>query len=344
MTNIRFAILGTAKIARTVAPKIHSSTGAELLGIASRNEESAQQFAQEFSIPRTYGSYAAALDDPDVDAVYLPLPPSLHREWTEKGAAAGKHVLCEKPLARNVDEADQMIAGCQEHDVVLLDGVMWYHTARAAAIKQIVDSGQLGELRQLTSVFTFRWDTMPMENLRMHRDMGGGSLLDLGWYCVGVTLWLLDEMPQQVYARANWCNDVDVRMNGFLWFGDEDSGQRKVATIESGFDAVRRRWVEVVGAKESLVCDDFTRPWNSDRPRFWTHDGDGDSTEHLIPHKAQEECMIEAFCDLIRSGRTDHPWLRLSRNTQFVCDALDRSARSGNVVDVENIYPQKDPE
>jgi predicted dehydrogenase len=342
MTNIRFAILGTAKIARTVAPKIKSAEGAELLGIASRNEESAQKFAQEFGIPRTYSSYAAALDDPDVDAVYVPLPPSLHQEWTEKAAAAGKHILCEKPLARNVDETDSMITVCQKHEVVLLDGVMWYHTARAAAIKRIVDSGQLGELRQLTSVFTFRWDTMPMENLRMHRDLGGGSLLDLGWYCVGASLWLLDEMPQQVYARANWCNDVDVRLNGFLWFGGENSAERKVVTIESGFDAVPRRWVEVVGATESLVCDDFTRPWNSERPRFWTHNGDGESIEHVVAGKTQEECMVEAFCELVCSGQTDHPWLRLSRKTQFVCDALDLSARSGKVVDVKDIDHHKE--
>lgn len=334
MTSIRFAILGTAKIARTVAPKIQSAEGTELLGIASRSEDSAQQFAQEFGIPRTYSGYAAALDDPDVDAVYVPLPPSMHQEWTEKAAAAGKHILCEKPLARNVSETDRMIAACRKHNVVLLDGVMWYHTARAAAIRSVVDSGQLGELRQLTSVFTFRWDTMPMENLRMHRDLGGGSLLDLGWYCVGASLWLLDDMPQRVYARANWCNDVDIRLNGFLWFGDEGSVERKVATIESGFDTVRRRWLEVAGTKESLVCDDFTRPLKSSRPRFWTHDCDGESTEHVVTGKTQEECMVESFCELIRSRQTDHPWLQLSRKTQAVCDALDRSARGGHVVEL----------
>ena len=329
MSDIRIAILGTAKIARTVGPKIQSAVGASLVGVASRDVAKAEDFAKELNIPRAFDGYQAALDDPGVDAVYVPLPPSMHLEWTQKAAEAGKHVLCEKPLAANVRDAEQMIAVCQENDVVLLDGVMWYHTPRATAIREIVRSGQLGQIRQYTSVFTFRWDTMPMDNLRLHRDMGGGSLLDLGWYCVGGALMLFDELPEKVMAVGQWCNDVDTRMNAFLWFSDD-----KVATIECGFDTVRRRWFEIAGSKEALVCDDFTRPWKPERPRFWTHDNDGNATEHVVTHKPQEECMIEAFCELIRSGETNHSMLKLSRNTQLVCDALDESARTSRPVTI----------
>ncbi len=329
MSNIRFAILGAAKIARTVGPKIRTADGAELIGVASRDADKAAAFAAELGAPVSYGSYQAALDDPGIDAVYIPLPPSMHLEWATKAAGAGKHVLCEKPMARSAVETQQMIDVCQQHGVVLLDGVMWYHTPRATAMKRYVDSGQLGDIRQMTAVFTFRWDLMPMDNLRMHRNMGGGALLDLGWYCAGAALWLLNEMPRQVFARAQWQNDVDVRMNAFLWF---DNG--KVTTIECGFDTVRRRWFEIAGTQQNLVCDDFTRPWKPEKPRFWTHDNDGNATEHLLRHKAQEEHMIEAFCELIRSGNVNHPWLELARKTQTVCDALDRSARSQAVVDV----------
>ena len=327
--NIRFAVLGTAKIARTVGPKIQTAKGAELTGVASRSADKAAAFAAEFGIPESYGSYQAALDDPEIDAVYIPLPPSMHLEWTTKAAKAGKHVFCEKPLATNATEAEQMIAGCRQHNVVLLDGVMWYHTPRATAIKHYVDSGQLGELRQLTSVFTFRWDTFPLENVRLQRELGGGSLLDLGWYCVGAAIWLFNDIPRQVFARAIYHNDVDARMNGFLWFNDG-----RVATIECGFDTVKRRWMEVAGAKQNLVCDDFTRPWNRDKPRFWTHDDDGSATEHVINQKPQEECLVEAFCELIRTGSTTHPWLDLSIKTQLVCDALDQSARARTVVGI----------
>lgn len=332
MKNVRFAILGAAKIARTVGPRIHSSSAASLNGIASRNIDKAKAFAAEFDIPKTYDSYQAALDDPEIDAVYMPLPPSMHLEWATKAAKAGKHILAEKPLAQNAAEAQQMIDVCVANDVVLLDGVMWYHTPRAAAIRDVVASGQLGELRQMNSVFTFRWDTMPMDNLRMHRNMGGGSLLDLGWYCVGAGIWLLDSMPHKVLAKAQWNNDVDVRMNAFLWFDND-----RMLTIECGFDTVRRRWFEVAGAKQNLVCDDFTRPWKPDKPRFWIHDDNGDATEHLIPHKPQEECMVDAFCGLIANSHYQHPWLDLSLKTQAVCDALDQSARTDAVVEVRSV-------
>ncbi len=331
MSDIRFAILGTAKIARTVGPKIQSATGAQLLGVASRDHAKAKAFADELHIPRHYKSYEDALADPEIDAVYLPLPPSMHLEWTEKAARAGKHILSEKPLARNVAEVDEMISTCRENGVVLMDGVMWYHTPRAAEIQRIVHSGQLGELRQFTSVFTFRWDTMPMDNLRLHRNMGGGSLLDLGWYCVGAALLLFDELPRKVLATAQWCNDVDTRMNAFLWFSND-----KMATIECGFDTVRRRWFEIAGSQQALVCDDFTRPWKPLKPRFWTHDNDGTATEHVVTHKPQEECMVEAFCDLVRTNNINHRLLPLARNTQLVCDALDQSARTGTTVDVSD--------
>lgn len=325
----RFAILGTAKIARTIAPRIQASSSSELVGIASRSSEKANAFAAEFGIPKTWDSYQAALDDPEIDAVYIPLPPSLHLEWTAKAATAGKHVLCEKPLARNTNEAEQMISICQQHDVVLLDGVMWYHTPRSTAIRELVASGRLGTLRQFHSVFTFCWDTLPMDNLRLHRDLGGGALLDLGWYCVGAALLLFGEVPQQVFAKANFHNDVDTRMNAFLWFAED-----KVATVECGFDAVRRRWFELAGSRETLFCDDFTRPWNADKPSFRTLNNDGERQDHVVPHLPQEECMIEAFCGLIQEKQYRHSLLTLSRETQFVCDALDQSARAGRVINL----------
>lgn len=332
MTNTRFAILGAAKIARTVGPKIQSADAAEVVGVASRTLAKAETFASEFDIPKSYDSYQAALDDPEIDAIYMPLPPSMHLEWTTKAAQAGKHILSEKPLARNAAEAKQMIEVCKQHKVVLLDGVMWYHTPRATAMKQVVDSGDLGDVRQMTSVFTFRWDTLPMENLRLHRELGGGSLLDLGWYCVGAGIWMLGETPQKVMAQAQWHNDVDVRMNAFLWFSDN-----RMLTIECGFDTVRRRWFEVAGTKNNLVCDDFTRPWKPEKPRYWVHDNDGLAKEFVVNHKPQEECMVEAFCRLIADSNIDHDWHRLSLATQTVCDALDKSARTGEAVTIPQL-------
>lgn len=332
MPDIRFAILGTAGIARKLAPRIHAATGAQLLGIASRSRESADAFGDEFSISRRYDSYQSALDDPNIDAVYMPLPPSLHLEWTQRAAAAGKHVLVEKPLARNTNEAERMAAVCREADVVLLDGVMWYHTPRCQRIRDFVASGQLGDVRQMTSVFTFRWDVMPMDNLRLHRELGGGSLLDLGWYCVGAGLLMFQELPERVQAVAQWHNDVDTRMNAFLWFSDD-----RMLTIECGFDTVRRRWFEVAGSRQNLVCNDFTRPWNIDSPGFHVCNGDGQTTQHTVSHKPQEECMIEAFCQMIAKGEIQHFWVQHAIDTQRVCDALDQSAREKRAIELPEL-------
>lgn len=329
MTDLRFAILGAARIANTVAPYIAASEGVSLRGIASRDATKAADFAAKFNIPVTYDSYEAALADPDIDAVYLPLPPAMHAEWTAKAAAAGKHVLVEKPLAVSTTEAAEMKSVCQQHGVVLLDGVMWYHTARASRIREVVQSGDLGQLTQLNAVFTFRWDTMPMENIRMHRKMGGGALLDLGWYCVGSALWLFDEMPLAVQATAKYHNDVDTRMNAFMWFPED-----KMATIECSFDTVRRRWLEVAGSKQVLACEDFTRPWNNDAPEFLLYDNDGPVGREQVPHAPLEQCMVEAFRDLVLNQSIQHPWIDLSVKTQQVCEALDRSAREKCVVEI----------
>ncbi|MCA9084297.1 MAG: Gfo/Idh/MocA family oxidoreductase [Planctomycetaceae bacterium] len=327
--SIRFAILGTANIARKVGPGIQNSDHAELSGIASRSRPAAKEFAQALNIPLVFDSYEQAISSPEIDAVYIPLPPALHAEWTIRAAEAGKHVLCEKPLARNSDEVARMIAACQKNNVVLLDGVMWYHTERAARIRNLISNGHLGSLRQISSAFTFHWDSMPMENIRMHRGMGGGSLLDLGWYCVGAILSLFNEMPERVFATAQWHNHVDTRMNAILWFS-----QGRMASFECGFDTVRRRWIEVAGTERTLYCPDFTRPWSTETAAFTTLDGEGRQAVHSFRYVPQETCMVDAFCQLIRSHNIRHSWLELSRKTQQVCDVLDHSARTEQVVSV----------
>lgn len=330
-TPVRFAILGAARIAQKVAPGIQACPGSELVAVASRSQEKAQQFASRHGNIRTHVGYQAALDDPNVDAVYIPLPPSLHLEWTVKAAAAGKHVLCEKPLGRTVCEVDEMMRACRQNHVVLMDGVQWYHSNRAAVIREILNNGILGELNHISAAFTFRWDEWKMEDFRMYRESGGGSLLDLGWYCVGAALLGFREIPQQVFACATYHNDVDTHLNGILSFRDG-----RTASINCGFDTVKRRWVEFAGTRQALVCDDFTRPWNEPRPRFWIHNADGKSTERVCPDRTQEERMVEAFCQLIHNNNVNHEWGQLARQTQQVCDALDKSARTGTMIALNN--------
>ena len=323
---VRIGILGTARIAKTVIPQIVASENADVVAVASRSLDKARQFAGEFGIKTAYASYDALLTDDTVDAVYIPLPPSMHCEWMIKAAEAGKHVLCEKPLAINAPQAQLMIDAAIRHQIVLLDAVMWYHTARAETMRNCVLSGQLGEVRQVTSAFTFPGNLLSDDNLRFSASLGGGSLLDIGWYCVGMSLWMLQRMPERVFATAQWRNDIDLRMNGILWFPHD-----QMASFESGFNAVRRRWMEVAGTNAALVCDDFTKPWNADKPRFWIHNADGTADQNIVNHPPLERCLVDAFCQLISCGHINHEWLTLSLQTQQVCDALLKSARSGVV-------------
>ncbi len=332
-TRIRIGILGTSRVARNVVPQIQQSELAEVVMIGSRSAEKAREFALEFGIPQSAGSYDEVLKS-DCDAVYIPLPPALHCEWTCRAAEQGKHVLCEKPLATNAQDARQMIETCRSKNVVLLDSVMWYHTDRAAEMKRMVSEGDLGDLRQITSAFTFPGDLLADDNLRFRSDLGGGCLLDIGWYCVGASLWMMSSLPDRVFARAEWKHGVDWHLNGLMWFADE-----QVASIECGFNAIRRRWIEITGAKAALVCDDFTRPWNAEKPRFWIHDAQGVSHPHVIPHPPIERCLVDAFSQLVRERRVYHDWAELSLRTQHCSDALMKAAKNERIESVEPLAP-----
>lgn len=328
--TIHWGIMGTARIAEKVGAAIHQANGCELTAVASRSANRAAAWAAEHGVTRSYGSYEELLDDPQLDAIYIPLPPSMHAEWTIKAAEKGKHVLCEKPLAMNAGEARDMAAACRENNVQLMDGVMWVHHPRAVEMLKPIQDGTLGMLRRVTSAFTFNWDEIPVGDLRLQRDLGGGSMLDLGWYCVRATLWAFGSLPQRVFGTARYDNDVDMNCSAILWFDD-----KRMATFDSGFDVGMRKWVEVAGTKASLVCDDFTKPWDESRPRFWIHDVSGENREHVTAAPIQEVCMIEDMCEIIRTGNLETHWSQEAIDTQRVCDALDQSARSDQWVEVK---------
>src|SRR5581483_3091641 len=146
--------------------------------------ERARQAAAAAGIPVSHGSYEALLDDPAIDAVYIPLPNTLHAEWTMKAAERGKHVLCEKPLAPTAAEAQRVVDFCRAKGVHLLDGFMWPHHRRTARLKEFLDGGGIGAVRRVAGAFTFRMEPLDPANIRLRPDLAGGSLLDVGCYPV----------------------------------------------------------------------------------------------------------------------------------------------------------------
>ncbi len=323
---VRWGILSTANIATKVARAIRLAENADLVAVASRTEERAATWAQAHNVPTAYGTYDALLADASLDAIYIPLPPSLHAEWTIKAAEHGKHVLCEKPLAANADEAAAMADTCHQNGVQLMDGVMWVHHERTAQMKGKIADGTLGKLRRVTSAFTFNWDTIPTGNIRAMKEFAGGSLGDLGYYCIRSILWAFDAMPTQVFATARYEVGVDFNLAGILWFSDE-----RIATFDCGFDTGLRKWFEIAGTRASIVCDDFTVPTSEDSARFWIHGPDGNE-QNTVGACIQEVAMIKRFSQIVQSGNLEGQWAEVAVNTMRICDALLESHQREEII------------
>ena len=184
--QLNWGILGTAKIAeKSLIPAFHASKLNNLMAVASRSITKAQEFALSNEIPQTADSYEALLDDKAIDAVYIPLPNSLHHPWTIAALQAGKHVLCEKPMALNAEQARQMVSLAEESKLVLMEAYMYRYHPRMDKILGLIQKGELGELRFIHSAFTFNL-TNP-DNIRLAPDLGGGALMDVGCYCVDIS-------------------------------------------------------------------------------------------------------------------------------------------------------------
>jgi predicted dehydrogenase len=280
-------------------------------------------------LSQTYSSYAELLADPEIDAVYIPLPPSMHCEWTIKAAEAGKHVLCEKPLAVTTAEAIEMAAACERAGVQLMDGVMWVHHDRTEKIRAQIRQGVLGTPRRVTAAFSFCYHEIPTDNIRLSAELAGGCLGDLGYYCVRAIQRAFEgEMPQRVFATARLLRGVDFNLSALFWFANE-----KMASIDCGFDIAMRQWFEIAGTRHSIVCDDFVLPLSNEKSRFWVHDGEGKNEEHAIGPCIQEVRMIEHFSQAIAQPPKT-PLCAVAIDTMRITDALTASFKAEKIVEL----------
>ena len=326
--SVKWGVMGTADIATKVGAAIDRASNAELIAVASRSQDRADAWANDHGVERSYGSYDALLEDSDIEAVYIPLPPSMHCEWTIKSAEAGKHVLCEKPLTVDTDEALTMIDACEKNGVQLMDGVMWVHHDWTEKAKAILVSGGIGELRKVISSFSFSWGSeIPEGNIRGQRNLGGGALGDVGYYCVRASLWAFDELPESVIARARYRNDVDVEMSGMLYF----SGDR-TASFDCGYTTSFRARLEVAGTEGSLRVDPFIHPRSEEGSSFAIIKALHDQEHYETGPCVQEAIMIERFSAIVTSGNLDTKWPNDALDSVRVCCRLAESAESGREV------------
>ena len=258
--KIRWGVLGYARIARmSVIPAIVRAENSELHALASRDESKLAEARPLYPHRDAHVGYDALLRNPKVDAVYIPLPNSQHREWTIRAAELGKHVLCEKPLGLNAAECREMIAACALHGVTLMEGFMYRYTHRTAQVRSILRSGVLGDIRFVNASFRY-----PMNNaasIKLQPALGGGALYDVGCYPVNLVGLIADEIagrpdsgsvqPAAVSAQCVRAGGVDVVLSALLRY---ESGL--MAAVHCGFNSQKRIVAEIIGSHGTLEVPD----------------------------------------------------------------------------------------
>ena len=229
MRKVRWGVLGTADIAwgQTI-PGMRQAEHCELYAVAGRKTEKAERYRDAFGFRKAYTGYEALLEDPEVEAVYIPLPNDLHCEWTVRALKAGKHVLCEKPLAVSEKQAEEMFRAAEENGVNLMEAFAYLHSPFVGAVRAELEAGAVGEIRYLESAFitTRRAGT----DIRLRKETFGGALLDLGCYCVSMALWMMGREPDEVRAAAQFSDKkVDLFTSALLLY---DGGA--VADLDCG--------------------------------------------------------------------------------------------------------------
>ena len=317
-----WGILGPGRIAPRIARALVDNPRGRLHAVASRDPERGRTFAATHGAPVVHSAYEALLADPDVDVVYIALPNSLHAEWAVRALDAGKHVLCEKPLALTVDDVDAIIAAAARNDRIAAEGFMYLHHPQTERALELVRSGSLGQVQVVSSAFSF-FLTYPNDP-RIDPDLGGGSLWDVGCYPVSISRRIAGEEPDAIagYARFDE-RGVDRTFVGALHF---PSGL--LAHFESGFEAPDRERVEIVGSEATLTIEHPFLPEPDGPPPAMTILRDGTTeridVESIDDYQAEVDDLQAAILD----GAQPRVSLAFSRGSIATLVALDRSARA----------------
>ncbi|PKA49095.1 putative oxidoreductase [Apostasia shenzhenica] len=348
---VGFGIMGCAEIARKVCRAIGLAPNATVVAVGSRSVDKARRFIANNGLPegtRAHGSYEDLLDDPKVDAVYVPLPTSLHVRWAVAAAGKGKHVLLEKPTALCVAELDQILEACESNGVQFMDGTMWMHHPRTTKMRELLsDPNRFGKVKLMNSTFSLYADPNFLQNdIRVKPDLDSlGSLGDAGWYCIRATLWANDyELPKTAIAFPHSVkNEAGVVISSGASLHWEDG---RIATFHCSFLAHLTMELSVIGSKGALHLSDFIVPFEENAAGF-TFASDSWFTDLVtgwqpLPSKhvvstdlPQEALMVTEFSKLVGAikdsgSKPERKWPIISRKTQAVLDAVKTSIDNGS--------------
>ena len=332
MKKVRWGILSTAGIAqKELIPAFKRATNAVVTGIATGSGiEKANDVAVRFGIEKTYDSYEKLLDDPTIDAVYIPLPNHLHKKWVIEAAKKGKHILCEKPAAINAEEFREMEKVCKEQGVLFMEAFMYYFHPQHERVKQIIDSGEIGEISYMQAGFSFYIDEEQRgSNIRMNDQKGGGSIYDVGCYTIHSLRNILRAEPESVHVHAirdsNYQIDTDAV--GYLTF---PNGVR--ATFDVSFNLAMRNEYKILGTEGSINVPRAYRPDNNGGDGLVIVEKEGISRTETIngdQYRNQVEYLSQAVLD--EASQLDHDYEN-TLNNLLVIDACMESIKTGEEV------------
>ena len=324
----QWGILSAANIARRrFVPGIQGGTEGQVAAVAARDGDRARAFAAEFGIPRAYDSYDALLADPEVDGVYIGLPNGLHAEWTVRAAAAGKHVLCEKPLARRAADVDRMADACSAAGVVLMEAFMYRHHPQHTRVRELLAAGEIGEPSYLRATFSFAMDAeRRSRDVRVKPELDGGAFMDVGCYTLNAARFLFDAEPIEVTAlqRFDPSLGVDTTLAALIRFPDD-----RLALVDGSFDVSGPQRYEISGTRGTIVVDPCFQPGPNTASFTVTRGGERRLIE--VPGVDQYALQADHFARSARAGRLLPP-AEDGRAQARALEALYRSAETGQVV------------
>ena len=358
-SKCRWGILSSAHIARKNYQAIYHSNNGCIAAVASRDIQKAQAFIDECQLqspfspaPVAVEGYESLIENPTIDAVYIPLPTGLRKEWVIRAARAGKHVMCEKPCGINASELEEMISVCRENNVQFMDGVMFMHSQRLDAIRSVLeDQESVGDIKRITAMFSFcAPEDFLKNNIRMHSGLEpAGCIGDLGGYTIRLSLWAMKyAMPTHVSGRllngtgrSDSPDRVPTEFSGELFF---ESGVS--ASFYNSFLTENQQFISVSGNKGHLTMEDFVLPYYDSELSFETNKAHFDVNgsqfnmeRHIKRHdvkeysnnhpSAQETQLFRTFADCVIKGKIDPHWPDIALKTQRVMDACLESARNG---------------
>ena len=300
MDKVKFGVLGCARVfERRMAPALKSAGNAVLHAVASRSLEKAQATAQKHGAAKAYGSYDALLADSDIEAVYIPLPNDQHAEWTVKALTAGKHVLCDKPLALSVAEAEWMAGAAAAAGLRLMEGFMYRHHPQHKKVFEVLRSGAIGEPVHFRGIFTYP-ATADHAGIRWNPVQGGGAFLDVGVYPLNAARWLLESEPTEAKALVvrDIATGVDSHTAARLSFPTN-----RTASLVGGFDQAFTSRYELVGREGSITVERAFQVGESG-VRVLVRANNSDTEEaFFFEHTDQFQLEVEHFAARIRNSK-----------------------------------------